>query len=278
MIKQVDARPPSLADVPSLLPHLSWTAIRIYNDCPRSYAFKYFEGLPEERVASARIFGIAMHRAAIEEVFGNRMAGRGLPGISRLMKIYAKAWRQETARAPEVHFAQGESPIALAECAERMLAAFLSYLDRDASCNEVLAIEKPAVIRLTPDTPPLHARIDLAEREGRNLLITDLKTSRSRWNDAKVLENQPQLLLYAAAGRHLFGALGFKAVRTRFWVITKTKTPSIQVIEPQIDAGATARLRDLVQESWRGIQARAFPRREGWACASCAYRIRCLGR
>jgi hypothetical protein len=64
----------------------------------------------------------------------------------------------------------------------------------------------------------------------------------------------------------------------RFLVVTKAKTPAIQVLEPQAAQADVDRLKRQVSDTWAAIQAGVFVQRESWQCAQCPYKRRCLGR
>ena len=48
--------------------YVSWSALSTYRTCPLKYRFRYVDGLPEESVSSALVFGTGIH-TAIEEHF-----------------------------------------------------------------------------------------------------------------------------------------------------------------------------------------------------------------
>ena len=93
---------------------------------------------------------------------------------------------------------------------------------------------------LPQGTPDVLARVDLAVQDGDELVLTDFKTSRSHWNANQAQSNAEQLLLYAdLAGRVLDG----KRIKLQFAVVTKTKTPVLEVHEVCYDAGRLKRSR-----------------------------------
>ena len=48
--------------------YVSWSAISTFRTCPLKYKFRYIDGLPEESVSAALIFGTGIH-TAIEQHF-----------------------------------------------------------------------------------------------------------------------------------------------------------------------------------------------------------------
>lgn len=275
------AAPPSTRTAAGIsLDHLSWSGITTYTQCPKRFNFRYLEAAPEERKSAALIFGGAFHRAA-EQVLQARLEGRDFPDQASLMATYTGHWKEEASQAPEIVYAKGDNVTTLENLAERMLAAFLEYVRQEAAAEpqrRILALEHEDRFRLLPETPPLEARLDVLELDGTDLLVTEIKTSKSRWNDQKVAEALPQLVVYAHALMPLLREIGAKRIRPRFLIVTKAKAPVVQVLEPKADQRDVLRLREQLGEVWKGIKASVFPAREGWWCAACPFRVACQGR
>jgi hypothetical protein len=120
-------------------------------------------------------------------------------------------------------------------------------------------------------------RLDLLELHDGALIVSDWKTSRYRWNDAKIVEGLPQLVLYAFGLMPLLRELGAVRIIPKFVVITKGKKSVVQVLQPTATQGDATRLKQAVGETWSAIQSGVFCRRESWACSQCPFRQRCLG-
>ncbi|MCZ7645680.1 MAG: PD-(D/E)XK nuclease family protein [Planctomycetota bacterium] len=275
------AAPPSTGTAAGIdLDHLSWSGVSTYNQCPKRFSYRYLEAAPEERKSAALIFGSAFHRAA-EQVLQSRLEGRDLPDQASLLATYTGHWKEESDQAPEIVFAKGDDESTLLNLAERMLVAFLEHVRQEAQAEpqrRILALEHADRFRLLPETPPLEARLDVLELDGEDLLVTEIKTSKSRWNDQKVTEALPQLVVYAHALMPLLREIGATRIRPRFLIVTKAKAPVVQVLEPKADQRDVQRLREQLGEVWKGIQANVFPAREGWWCAACPFRVACQGR
>ena len=71
--------------------YVSWSAISTFRQCPLKYKFRYIDGLPEESVSSALVFGTGMH-SAIEQHFQAVLSGEEQPDLERLMFAYRSAW------------------------------------------------------------------------------------------------------------------------------------------------------------------------------------------
>ncbi|MEI6233315.1 MAG: PD-(D/E)XK nuclease family protein [Planctomycetota bacterium] len=273
----VAAAPPRA--VVSSLDHVSFSSLKTYQTCPRKFAFKYMEHAEEEFTGGALVFGGAFHRA-VEHVHEKLIEGSPVPDADTLLNVYDESWQLETTGKPEVVYAKDEDAGTMRETAKRMLAA---YRDHVVTTNvnaptQIIAIEHSHQFRLLADVPPIEMRLDLLELRGGDLIVTDVKTSRSRWNDAKVAESLPQLILYAHGLVPLLKELGAKRIVPRFVAVTKGKTPVVQVLEPQASQADADKLKRTVRETWDAIQKEVFVPREGWHCAQCPFRRQCLGR
>jgi RecB family exonuclease len=272
----VAASPPNVATVP-LLDHLSWSGIQTYRTCPRKFQYRYLLHAPEEFIPASLMFGAAIHRA-VDALHQAQVEGRPLPTPTQLLSTYRAGWQELLAEVPNrpVLHAKGEDETLLAALAERMLDAFCKFAQSTVR-TQIFAIEHEQRFKIVAEAPPIEARIDLLELAGNDLIVTDVKTSRSRWNDQKVQEHLPQLVLYAHGLMPLLKHLGASRFVPRFVVITKAKKPAVQVIEPKASQADAGRLKQQIVETWQAIKAGIFVQRESWACSQCPYRSRCLG-
>ena len=269
--------PPPLSQ--STLDHLSFSSIKTYATCPRKFAFKYIEVVPEEFKPSSLAFGSAFH-TAVERVQEARLQGLNVPALDEILNAFDTAWSNETL-GTDVQFCKDEDAQSLRELAQRMLAVYAEYAALETTLPEpaqIISIEHSNRFRLLADVPPIESRIDLLELHGKDLVVSDLKTSRSRWNEAKVAEAVPQLVLYATGLMPLMRELGATRIVTKFVVVTKAVKPKVQVLQPQASQDDVVRLKQTITETWSAIQTGLFVKRESWACAQCPYKSRCLGR
>ena len=270
--------PPKTASLPD---HLSFSSIRLFQNCSRRWAYRYYEQVPEEFKASSLLFGSAFHET-VEKIHQCRLENSKIPTVDDLLTVYDETWTRESQALP-IQFCKDEDEASLRKLAELMLCAFVEYANLEATlpdASQIISIEHKNRHRLLADVPPIESRIDLLELQGTNLIVSDLKTSRSRWNDSKVQESLGQLVLYATGLLPLMHALGAKRIITKFIVVTKAaKNPVVQVLQAQpSNEDDVTRLKQTVAATWNAIKKEAFVRSEGWQCAQCPYRRRCLGR
>ena len=259
------------------LDHLSFSSIRTYQVCPKKFGFKYLDKVPEEFTPSYFAFGGAFHRA-VERVHEAMIAGEPIPCVEELLYAYDRAWSELVADRPVVKFSKDEDAPSLRVLATRMLSAFREHtLASPGTGSQIIAIEESVRFRLLADVPPIEMRLDLLELKGTDLIVSDLKTSRSRWSESKVADSLPQLILYAHGLMPLLRELGAKKVVPRFVAVTKAKKPVVQILQPTATQNDVMRLKQTVAETWSAIQSGVFPRRESWSCAHCPYMRHCLG-
>jgi RecB family exonuclease len=258
--------------------HLSFSSIRTYQSCPRKFALKYIEHVREEFTPAYFMFGGAFH-SAVERVHEAMMIGELIPSVDYLVGAFDQAWQEMESEKAEIRYSKDEDRDTLRLAAVRMLGAFRNHiLETDSSGSQIIAIEHAVRFRLLADVPPIEMRLDLLELSGENLIVSDLKTSKSRWSDAKLADGLPQLVLYAHGLMPLMRELGAIRIVPRFVAITKAKTPIVQVLQPIATQDDAIRLKQSVSETWKAIHNGVFHRYKSWACALCPFRKHCLGR
>ena len=163
--------------------YLSFSSINAYRSCPLQFKFRYVDGLPEETVSASLVFGSAIH-SCLQFHYEELLAGNPAPDVDMLLYVYQDHWRRETV-SRTVRFGRGEDVNTLGHLSERVLVAF----QRNAMARPtgtILGIEEELRGELVPGCPYVLARIDLLIDEGEHLVLTDFKTSRSAWGEAKV--------------------------------------------------------------------------------------------
>jgi RecB family exonuclease len=249
--------------------YLSYSAISTYQRCPLQYYFKYIAGLPEATVSANLVFGSSIHRAA-EHHYRELLAGCEPPTLDALLGEYEAAWQSYDPAA--IHFGRGKGREELANLAQRMLTAFQAS-DLARPDGVILGVEEELRGQIVPGCPDLLGRIDLIVETTRELVITDLKTARSRWSRGQVEESAGQLLLYHELAR---GLAPRKTLRLRFAVLTKTKQPALDVHEVAADRRQIDRMKRIVERVWRAISARHFyPAPSPANCGGCPFRAPC---
>jgi len=260
---------PRDASAPTERDYISYSSISAYQSCPLRWYFKYVAGLPERSVSSSLVFGSAIHRS-VEHHFNELLAGNEPPTLEALIGEYDRHW-QETDESI-VKFGKEDGRESLGPLAQRMLAAFqASTLARPE--GHIIGVEEQLRGPIVPGCPDVLGRLDLLVETSDELIVTDLKTARSRWSSEQVDDQAGQLLLYSELVRHLAPQ---KRLRLRFAVVTKAKQPSVDLHEVAADPKKIDRTKRIVERVWRAIAAEHFfPSPSPMNCGGCPFREPC---
>jgi RecB family exonuclease len=253
--------------------YLSYSQLSTFQRCPLKWHLEYVERRPRESVAAGLVFGAAIH-AGLEALHRALLAGAEPLDVDDLLAAYEQAWAEHT--GPEVDFGPTETAASFQVLAEQMFAAFLNAPEAQADGGEILGVEEELRGRILPELPDLLARMDLLVQTEDALVIRDFKTARSRWNDAKVQEYAPQLLLYGELATPLAEELGAVPIRLEFVVLTKTKQPTVEIHPVPIDPFLLGRTQRTAGHIWQAMQAgHVYPNPSALYCAGCPFQQAC---
>jgi CRISPR/Cas system-associated exonuclease Cas4 (RecB family) len=269
MIAPAAPHPNQIAEQLTGRAYTSWSAISCYCACPLRYAFRYVENLPEPTVSAALAFGGAFHRAC-EHHYRELLEGRPAPVLDALMTAYNDAWTEHDGKA--IQYGKDDDRGTLDDLAGRMLAAFQNSKVANPP-GTIIGIEEELTGELVPGVPDLLARVDLLVDDGDGLVITDLKTARSRWSAEQVRESAGQLLLYHELAKPMADG---RPIRLQFAVATKLKNPDVHLYQVDADPQQIDRMKRIVERVWEGIEKRIFyPSPSAMQCPSCPFREQC---
>ena len=248
--------------------YLSFSRIRTYQGCPLKFWFRYVAGLPEETVSASLVFGSGIH-AGIQHHFQELLAGNGPPPLEQMLAEYDREW---SARGHEIRLGKGDDPTKLNDLARRMLTAFQANQLANPE-GRILAVEETLTGELLPGLPPLLGRVDLIVETPAELVISDWKTSRSRWSAEQVDDSAEQLLLYGELARDF--APG-KPIRVEIAVLTKTKEIAIERHSQPFDQKRLDRTKRVIERVYQAIEDEVFyPAPSPMNCGSCPFREPC---
>jgi putative RecB family exonuclease len=249
--------------------YISWSALSTFRTCPLKYKFRYIDGLPEESVSSALVFGTGIH-SAVEQHFQAILSGEEKPDVGRLMFAYRSAWLPHDPDA--IQFGSTETRASLDALASKMLTAFLNSPASSVQ-GRVLGVEEPVHGLLIEGVPDLYGRVDLLTEDSDSLVVTDIKTSRGKWSAEQVEDSGEQLLLYS----HLASEISpGKKIVTRFLVLTKTKEPVVEEHVREVEPAAVKRTLASVERVWKAIEGQHFyPSPSTMSCSGCGFRKAC---
>lgn len=254
-----------------MIDYLSYSSINLYLTCGEAWRRKYLLKEPQPS-SPALVFGSAVH-GTVEEYISDP------DRRYTLAELFPVKWQAVMERdganvvwgadTPEQHANEGVRILNTIEV-YRMIEGIMPLVDEAGAY-----IERKIELRVPGVPIPIIGYIDLMTADG---IPGDFKTSSARWTQDKA-EAEIQPLFYLAAlhqaGRTVPG------LKFRHYVVTKTKTPTAQVLEHSHTWGEVFWLYELIKRAWDGISREVFPVQPGaWLCSSkfCAAWSQCRGR
>jgi len=255
--------------------YVSHSQLNLMRMCPKRFSLQYLEKAPKDFIPVSLLYGGSVH-ASLEAFYRAHLEGLTL-SYDEMMPIYHAAWKRTVqdagAQVPVKYGAREDEP-AVHALAERTIAAFLAS-SLASPKGTVLGVEEELRIVLHPDLPDLLAKVDLVTSSDTALYITDFKTSRSRWLPQKAQESSDQLVIYASATADMAAQMGLP-VKLAFAVLTKTKTPVVQILPVPTDTSRIAAMTESAVQTWAAIGAGHFyPGPGPLACSTCPFKSRC---
>ena len=255
--------------------YVSHSQLSLMRSCPRKFAYTYVEKAPRDYLPVALIYGGSVH-AALEGYYRSRMEGLAL-SASDMLDVYHDAWQEERDNAGQdvpVKFNKGDDEDKVHALAHRTFDAFLASPLANPK-GTVLGIEEELRVVLHPDLPDVLARVDLVTMSDTAVYVCDFKTARSRWTDEKALESSDQLVLYGVTAAGMARHVGLP-IKLSFAVLTKAKTPVVQVLPVPTDAARVASMTQTALTTWSAIQeGHYFPNPGPMNCSGCPFHSRC---
>jgi len=251
-------------------PHLSYSQVSQYLQCPLKYRFAYVDCLEPEFTPAALAFGAAMHSAIGCFLQSTLEASPFRP--DQLLDIYQEEWKG--CEGPGIRFTHRDSESALAKKAKSLLTLFVENHDPN---TEVIAVEERFTVDLTeivPDhqweVPVFQGIVDAVLKENGSTVVVDYKTS-ARKPDSQV--NAMQLVAYSV------GSIGLgydpNELDYRFEYLVKTTNPELVPFPVTIIDNDRSRFLKLLTRVDKAIGSSIFYPIPGYLCSSCGFQSRC---
>ncbi len=253
------------------LDHLSYSSISTYQLCPRSWRYRYLDRI-KTPTASALALGSAVH-GTVEQMITDKHLGLETDVQAAWHTHWERASAQEIdwdGDSPEIVEAEGLRLVSTREV--RQLVDKLAPL----VIGGVPFVEQRVELRVPGVPLPIIGYIDIVTADG---VPGDFKTAARSWTQDKA-ESEVQPLFYLAALNQARAELP-PALPFRHYVLVKTKTPQVQIIETRHTSGALFWLFGAIADVWHGIEAEVFPPNPtSWKCGPkyCEYFRFCRGR
>ena len=270
--------PPSPNEIAKAMtgrPHISYSEIRTFQQCPLRWRYQYVDHAKPEHISAALIMGSGVH-AGVELHFENLLAATEPPTIDQMMTTFQECWDKETADLP-VKYPKGQDAESTAATARRMFEEFITS-PMATPTGVIIGIEESFKVKLADELPHLAGRVDMIthEPESNTLTITDFKTARSVWSQEHADEQAEQLILYAKGCEPIAADLG-ATIGLRYIVITKTKQPKIDAIDVAYEPNKVDRTRLIVRNAFEAMKTgTTYPVPSPMNCACCPFQNRCL--
>lgn len=250
--------------------YVSWSQLTSFRSCPRKWHYSHVEAVESEFIASSLLFGSAIH-TAVQHHYEQHLAGTPCEA-NELHDAFIQAWKDELKDGTPVKYGKTENESDLFDLAHRMLDAFaLSELAQPEGA--VVGVEETFVGSVSPELPDLHARIDLITQQTDGIQLIDLKTSKSRWPEHRADQDADQLLIYAEAAKSLSDG---QTISLAYGVVTKAKTPAVQVLPVACDVDRVQQTTDLMVPIWHAMKAGVdFASPSPMNCSTCPFQSRC---
>ena len=254
--------------------YVSHSQLSLMRACPFKFSMTYVQKARRDFQPVSLLYGSAMH-TMVEHFYRGRLEGITL-GADELIHVYRTSWTQQIQAAEDipVRYNKNEDENTVLALAQRTIEAFLSSPLAEPK-GVVLGIEEELRITIHPDLPDVLARVDLVTMTIDAVFVTDFKTSRSKWTDEKALESSDQLVLYGATAGSMARHLALP-IKLAFAVLTKAKTPVVQILPVPTDANRVTRMKETALATWHAIEAGHFyPNPGPMQCATCQFKSRC---
>jgi CRISPR/Cas system-associated exonuclease Cas4 (RecB family) len=256
--------------------HVSVSQLKTYVMCPRKFEYSYVTGTEPEFLPVSLAFGSAFH-AALAAFYGEIKTKGTLPPLEEVQEVFRGAWEVSV---------QGDVPLQVDEEEEAsnpmdkgMVVVGAFYADAASKpVPKVLGVEKPFSVAIhDPDTgeeleESLVGALDLVISEDNKWVIVEHKTSARKFSqDQLTCDIQPTA--YSLAAKK-FGLLDAKL---RYQVVTKTKTPVVQVDDVTRTNHDEDDFLRLAVGVLKAVDAGASYPLKGWQCRGCQFQRRCRG-
>lgn len=258
--------------------YTSISQLKTWMLCPRQFELKYIRGVDPEFVPKALAFGTTFHSALARYYVDLRDIGVA-PSAEVLVQLFADLWRQKLEAKIPMEGADDEEeegktdPVDLAA---KMLRKFHEAAAHSTGMK-VEAVELPFSVTLfDPDSGEIQEEklvgvVDLVTREeGDDIVIVEHKTSSKKYALDKLLYDfQPTA--YQLAMREK----GWDDVGLRFQIVTKTKSPQVQIEDIVRTAADEDDFRRIALGVLKAIDAGVSYPVRGWQCRSCPFKNTC---
>ena len=238
----------------NLLPHLSFSRIDRYLECPEQYRLYYLEGLRPKEPSASLIFGQIIHQS-----LAFHFATHGDP-----VALFVKVW--EELEHALIRYTGRTTWQGLRHTGQALLKKFVD--EELPHLGTVLGSERSFELSIPNVDVPFIGVIDLVAHRDGKLMLADFKTSSSSYAEHDVALSD-QLTAYSLAEP--------EAEQAALCVFVKTKEPRIEWYLSKRNGPQLTEFLRKAEYVAREINARHFYKRPGTWCSWCDFLPICLG-
>lgn len=227
-----------------MIDHLSFSSVSRYLKCHKQWKYRYIDKLQEES-SDALLFGSAWHKM-IRESFGNK------PDDFDLNWNWDCTFHQSFGTNQDVITEPNQKM--LYDLGTKMLTSpdiTKTIQGLGASVN-LESLEMETELRIPGVSVPVIGFIDMIDLDGTPI---DIKTSGKKWSQEQA-DTSLQPTFYLAALEQL--QMVKLPAKFKYIIFTKTKNPTVQVLETTRTHEDIFALYGLVNEVWQAIQREVF--------------------
>lgn len=263
--------------------HVSASAIRTIQECPRQWFYSKVEGRRPDDVSAKLVLGVAVHEA-LASFYAAMRDGDAPLTHEVLSEIAAASVHRAVRGGSPIAFEEDEDVGTLVDRARGLLRAFMATGYRP---QRVLAVEEPFTLALADpeigELLPYEERvvgvIDLVAEEDGRVVVVDHKTA-ARSDKQKGERADTQMAFYAWAARQV---LGEDRIELRYQNLIKTNVPKVELqvidlrkVDEREAFEAAASAIELIHVAVAHPHGkRLMGRRRSWRCKECGFRRHC---
>lgn len=213
-----------------MIDHLSFSSISRYLKCGKQWKYRYIEKLQEES-SEALEFGSAWHD---------------------MIAMHLADTRYDVDKCWEMAYEKKQLNGELVQLGQKMLTSPDIVQTIQGLSVKPESLEMKTELTMPGISVPIVGYIDMIQNDG---IPIDIKTSNSRWSQEKA-DSDLQPTFYLAALEQL--QMVKLPAKFKFLVFTKTKNPTVQILETTRTHEDVFALYSLVGEVWQAIQREVF--------------------
>jgi CRISPR/Cas system-associated exonuclease Cas4 (RecB family) len=257
--------------------YVSVSQLKTYLRCARQFELKYVRGISPAFVPVPLAFGSAFHEALAAYYSELKLACEVLRR-DLLLDVFRSAWERASSGPVPLQDDEEDQVGGIVDKGVSMLHAFYAQASTVVAGILVEDVEKRFAVHVyDADTgevleEQLVGTMDLIVNDGGRRVVVEHKSSARKYGEDQ-LRWDFQPTAYKLAAREL----GLGEVDLRFQVITKTKVPTVQVVDIERGANDEEDFLRTAAGVLRAIDAGVSYPVRGWQCRSCPYSYACTG-